>query len=69
MSLGREFSKEEVTQVLMEMKGDKAPRPDGFTMAFFQKCWSVVEVDVMVVFEHFHRYSIFERSLNALFSI
>ena len=67
MSLAREFSKEEVTQVLMEMKRDKAPGPDGFTMAFFQKCWSMVEVDVMVVFEHFHRYSIFERSLNALF--
>ena len=51
----------------MEMEGDKAPGPDGFTMAFFQKCWSVVEVDVMAVFEHFHRYSVFERSLNASF--
>ena len=67
LSLEREFSKEEVTQVLVEMEGDKAPRPDGFTMAFFQKCWSVVEVAVMAVFEHFHRYSVFERSLNASF--
>ena len=66
-SLEREFSKEEVTQALMEMEGDKAPGPDGFTMAFFQKCWSVVEVDVMAVFEHFHKYSVFERSLNASF--
>ena len=54
LSLEREFSKEEVTQVLAEMEGDKAPGPDGFTMAFFQKCWSVVEVDVMAVFVHFH---------------
>ena len=53
----------------MEMEGDKAPEPDGFTMAFFKKCWSVVEVDVMAVFEHFHRYSVFERSLNASFSL
>ena len=30
--------KEEVIQVLREMEGDKAPGPDGFTMAFFQKC-------------------------------
>ena len=67
LSLEREFSKEEVTQVLAEMEGDKAPRPDGFTMVFFQKCGSVVEMDVMAVFEHFHRYSVFERSLNASF--
>ena len=67
MSLEKEFSKEEVTQVLMEMEGDKASGPDGFTMAFFQKCWSVVEVDVMAVFKHFHKYSVFERSLNASF--
>ena len=40
LALEREFSKEEVIQVLMEMKGDKAPGPDGFTMDFFQKCWS-----------------------------
>ena len=30
--------KEEVIQVLREKEGDKAPGPDGFTMAFFQKC-------------------------------
>ena len=67
LALEGEFFKEEVIQVLMEMEGDKAPGPDGFTMAFFQKCWSVVEVDVMAVFVHFHRYSMFERSLNASF--
>ena len=66
LSLEREFSKE-VTQVLAEMKGDKAPCSDGFTMAFFHKCWRVMEDDVMAVFKHFHRYSIFERSLNASF--
>ena len=67
LALEREFSKEEVIQVLIEMEGDKAPGPNGFTMAFFQKCWSVVEVDVMAVFVHVHRYSVFERSLNASF--
>ena len=62
-----DFSKEEVVKVLYEMEGDKAPGPDGFTMAFFQKCWSVVEIDVMAFFDHFHRSSEFERSLNASF--
>ena len=38
LSLEKEFTKEEVFQVLREMEGDKAPSFDGFTMAFFQKC-------------------------------
>ena len=37
LALEREFFKEEVIQVLMEMEGDKAPGPDGFTMDFFSK--------------------------------
>ena len=49
------------------MKGDKTPGPDGFTMAFFHKCWSVVENDVMAFFDHFHRSSKFKRFLNASF--
>ena len=49
------------------MEGDKTPSPDGFTMAFFHKCWSVVEKDVMDFFDYFHRHSVFERSMNASF--
>ena len=30
------FSKNEIQLALMEMNGDKAPGPDGFTMAFWQ---------------------------------
>ena len=67
LDLERDFSKEEVVKVLHEMEGDKAPGSDGFTMAFFQKCWSVVEIDVMAFFDHFHRSSEFKRSLNASF--
>ena len=37
LELERDFSKEEVVKVLQEMEGDKAPSPDSFTMAFFQK--------------------------------
>ena len=64
LSLERAFSKEEVIQVLKEME---ALSPDGFTTAFFHKCWIVVEKDVMAFFEHFLRHSVFERSMNASF--
>ena len=36
--LEREFEKEEIIEVLKEAEGDKAPKPDGFTMAFFENC-------------------------------
>ena len=49
------------------MEGDKAPSPNGFTVAFFHKCWSVVEKNVMDFFGYFYRHSMFERSMNASF--
>jgi hypothetical protein len=32
------------------MTGDKAPSPDGFAMAFFQKCWEVLKDDIINIF-------------------
>jgi hypothetical protein len=49
------------------MNGDKAPGPDGFSMAFFQKYWGVLKKHIMAVFSEFHNSSQFERSLNATF--
>jgi hypothetical protein len=49
--LERRFEKEEIVQVLKDFQDDKASGPDGFTMAFFEKCWRVVEKDVMDFFD------------------
>lgn len=49
------------------MSGDKAPGPDGFTMAFFQHCWDVMKKDVMEVFYFFYDNKCFEKSFNASF--
>ena len=65
--LERPFELEEVVQVLKDVQGDKAPGPDGYTMAFFQKCWSVLEKDVMDFFGKVHTYCKFEKSLNTTF--
>jgi hypothetical protein len=65
--LEAKFDKEEVVQVVKDLQGDKAPGPDGFTMAFFQKCWPVIESDVMGFFDEVYHYCKFERSLNASF--
>ena len=49
------------------MEGDKAPGPDGFSLAFFHHCWGVVKRDVLTMFEEFYLHSKFEKSLNATF--
>ena len=56
--LEREFEKE-IIEALKEVGGDKSPRPNGFTMAFFQKCWSVIEGDVMAFFQGFSQLMCF----------
>jgi hypothetical protein len=64
--LEREFE-EEVWDVVRHMNGHKAPGPNGFTMAFFQKCWEILKNDLMAVFAEFHNSGQFEKSLNATF--
>ena len=41
-------------EVVKSMNSDKASNPDGFTMAFFQACWDVIDENIMRVFYDFH---------------
>lgn len=65
--LERPFEEEEVFKALGEMCGDKAPGPDGFTIAFYKRCWRVVKDDFMKVLLEFHKDASLERSANATF--
>ena len=63
------FQEEEIHVALMDMNGDKAPSPDGFTMAFWQDSWDVVKEDVLRVFREFFEHGTFIISLNATFLV
>ena len=67
LSLEREFEKKEIIAALRGAEGDKTPSPNGFTTAFFQKCWCVLEREILAFFADFHKECIFEKSLNATF--
>jgi hypothetical protein len=56
-----------VLEVVKGLNGDKALGPDGFSMAFFQACWSVLKEDIMKVFHDFHARGKFERNFNGTF--
>jgi hypothetical protein len=49
-SLELPFEEREVLEVVKGLNRDKAPGPDGFTLAFFQDCWDVIKFDLMGVF-------------------
>ncbi|RVW12572.1 LINE-1 reverse transcriptase-like [Vitis vinifera] len=63
------FSEEEVHSALLEMNGDKAPGPDGFTVAFWQSCWGFVKEEILAMFKEFHEQKTFLKSLNNTFLV
>ena len=67
MWLERPFEENEIEIVVQGCNGDKVPGPDGFSLAFFQNCWSVVHNDILAVCQEFHEHCQFERSLNTTF--
>jgi hypothetical protein len=66
-SLEEPFDEKEVWEVIKGMDRDKAPGPDGFSMAFFQECWNVIKGDFMAVFSEFHDRGEFVKSINSTF--
>ena len=51
--LERLFQEDEIKYALGECEGDKAPGPDGFTMALIKDCWDVIKLDILKVFDEF----------------
>ena len=51
------------------MNGDKAPGPDGFTVAFWQFSWDIVKEEIMLLFNELYENAKFVRNLNATFIV
>jgi hypothetical protein len=66
-SLEFPFEEKEVLEVVKGMNRDKAPGPDGFSIAFFQDCWDVIKKGIMGVFQDFYTHNKFVKSINASF--
>uniref|UniRef100_A0A2N9FRM3 Reverse transcriptase domain-containing protein n=1 Tax=Fagus sylvatica TaxID=28930 RepID=A0A2N9FRM3_FAGSY len=64
--LDRPFKEMEIEDVVRGCNGDKALGPDGFSLAFFQHCWSSVCNDILAVCQEFHEHwKIISSSQNA----
>jgi hypothetical protein len=51
--LSEPSTEEEVKAAVDNTACDKAPGPDGFSGAFFKKCWNTIKMDIMVVINQF----------------
>ncbi|RVW30293.1 Transposon TX1 uncharacterized 149 kDa protein [Vitis vinifera] len=63
------FSGDEVFLALSDLNRDKAPGPDGFSLAFWQFCWDFVKDEVLGFFKDFYERGKFVRSLNSTFLV
>ncbi|RVX14050.1 LINE-1 retrotransposable element ORF2 protein [Vitis vinifera] len=63
------FCEGEVQTTLMEMNGDKAPGPDGFSVFFWQCCWDFVKEEILEFFKEFHDQNTFLKSINNTFLV
>ena len=63
------FIEEEIHSAPMEMNGDKAPGPDGFTVTFWQACWDFVKEEIVDLFKEFYDQRSFAKSLNTTFLV
>lgn len=59
------FDPQEIWESVKACAGDKAPGPDGYTMAFYTQCWEVIGSDVIAAVQNFHANGTFEKSFNA----
>jgi hypothetical protein len=56
--LSSNFSEKEVHDAIMQMEKNKAPRPDGFPVEFYQTFLEVIKSDFMAMFEAFQRHDL-----------
>ena len=60
----RPFEEEEVKKAVFDYDGNKSLGPDGFSLAFLQRCWEVVKSEVMSVLNDFHSSGVVNRGVN-----
>ncbi|WMV41678.1 hypothetical protein MTR67_035063 [Solanum verrucosum] len=61
------FEQQEILESIKACAGDKAPGPDGYSMAFFCQCWDIIKPDLVATVQQFHKAERFEKSINSTF--
>jgi len=60
----KQVSKEEIKEAIFSMKQESFPRPDGFTILFFQVGWDIIQHDFVKDILHFFKTNIMLNGIN-----
>ena len=63
------FTEEEILAAVSRLSRDKAPGPDGFSLAFWSFNWDFVKDEVLGFFKEFYEHNKFVKSLNSTFLV
>ncbi|XP_039040642.1 uncharacterized protein LOC120178964 [Hibiscus syriacus] len=63
--LAKEVTNEEIKEAIFSQGNDKAPGPDGYSVLFFKKAWSVVGNDVLKAVKYFFQESFIYPTFNS----
>jgi hypothetical protein len=64
VELVRPFRDQEIKDVIMEMKENSAPGPNGFGVSFFKKFWDILKGEIKAIFSDFHKGILDVKRLN-----
>ena len=62
--LVRGFDTQEIKEVIMEMKSNSAPGPNGFGVSFFNAFWEIIKDDILALFKDFHAEQLDIKRMN-----
>jgi hypothetical protein len=59
-----DFSEEEIKNTIDKMEHNKAARPDGIPVEFYQVCWNIIKEDMVDAFNDFHDHTTDPKRIN-----
>jgi hypothetical protein len=62
--LVKPFLEEEIKEVIMDMKENSAPGPNGYGLVFFKRFWEILKEDIEDMFKDFWENKLDIKRLN-----
>ncbi|KAI5425649.1 hypothetical protein KIW84_031460 [Lathyrus oleraceus] len=67
MALEKEFTKEEIKEVIWNCDRNKSPDPNGNNSNFLKNCWEILKEDVIAFVHEFHSNAMIPKSITSSF--